>query len=151
MSTFNCDQESAYQKINKFFVEQISQLETPIIDARPNCVTVGPYRIITNGAQYEVWRSRSYLFDFTKRGWAVGYTLCLYRGDHSTARKLIDLNKQFTKLNEEQDLYNYHIECSRKKNDFDRELTMRNRLSRVASEIATVEYQAETILKSLHL
>jgi hypothetical protein len=158
MSTSNYTAESNYQKINRFFVEQIPHLEFPIIDARPNCVSVGPYRVITNGKQYEVWHSRSYIGDFHRRSWAVGYALSLYRGKQRYAAQLIDFNKQYGKLEEERRLFAYHIACcqrdagmhDRDEDAPDREAILECRLSRVESEIIGLESRAETILKNIH-
>ena len=151
MSTSNYTAESNYQKINRFFVEQIPQLETPIIDDRPNCVSIGPYRVITNAKIYEVWRSRSHLYDFYRRSWAVGYALTLYRGDNHTATQLIDFNKQYAKLDEERYIYNHHIESSRSRRDYARADMLECRLSRVDSEILGLEKRVETILKNIHI
>lgn len=151
MSTSNYTAESNYQKINRFFVEQITQSNTPIIDARPNCVSVGPYRVITNGKIYEVWRSRSHLYDFYRRSWAVGYALSLYRGDNQVASQLIEFNKQYTKLDEERYIYTHHINNSRRRNDHTRADMLECRLSRVDSEILGIEKRAETILKNIHI
>ena len=151
MSTSNYIEESNYQKINRFFIEQIPQLESPIIDARPNCVSVGPYRIITNGEIYEVWRSRTHLYDFYRRSWAVGYALSLYKGDNRVTAQLIEANKQYAKLDEERYIYNHHINNCRKRNDSDRELMLENRLSRVDSEIFGLEQRIETVLKNIHI
>lgn len=151
MSTSNYTAESNYQKINRFFVEQIPQLETPIIDDRPNCVSIGPYRVITNAKIYEVWRSRSHLYNFHRRSWGVGYALCLYRGDNRVASQLIEFNKQYDKLDEERYIYNHHIESSRARKDHVRADMLECRLSRVDSEILGLEKQAETILKNIHI
>jgi hypothetical protein len=151
MSTSNYTAESNYQKINRFFVEQITQSNTPIIDARPNCVSVGPYRVITNGKIYEVWRSRSHLYDFYRRSWAVGYALSLYRGDNQVASQLIEFNKQYTKLDEERYIYTHHINNSRRRNDHIRADMLECRLSRVDSEILGLEERAGTILKNIHI
>jgi hypothetical protein len=151
MSTSNYTAESNYQKINRFFVEQIQQLETPIIDDRPNCVSVGPYRVITNGKIYEIWRSRSYLYDFYRRSWGVGYALCLYRGDNRVAAQLIEFNKQYVKLDEERYIYKHHISNSLKRQDYDRAEMLECRLSRVDSELFGLEKQVETVLKNIHI
>lgn len=151
MSTSNYTAESNYQKINRFFVEQIQQLETPIIDDRPNCVSVGPYRIITNGKIYEVWRSRTHLYDFNRRSWGVGYALCLYRGDTRVAGRLIEFNKQYAKLDEERYIYTYHIDRSRMRGDRARADMLECRLSRVDSELLGLVERVETVLKNIHI
>ena len=151
MSTSNYIEESNYKKINKFFTEQIQNLETPIIDDRPNCVSVGPYRVITNGKTYEVWRSRSHLYNFNRRSWGVGYAICLYRGDNIVSGKLINFNRQLEKLDEEREMYNYHITNSRRAGKHSRETMFECRLSRVESELFGLEKQVGTILKSIHI
>lgn len=151
MSTTEYTADHTYQKINRFFVEQIPQLESPIIDARPNCVSIGSYRVITNGDVYEVWRSRTHLYDFHRRGWAVGYALSLYRGDNRVASQLIGFSKQYNKLDEERYVYKHHIERSRKRKDFTRQLMLENRLSRVDSEIIGLEQRVDIILKNIHI
>lgn len=151
MSMSNYTEERNYQKINKFFVEQIPQLESPIIDARPNCVSIGPYRVITNGKIYEAWRGRTHLYNFHQRSWAVGYALSLYKGDNQVSAHLIDANKQYAKLDEERYVYTYHINNCQKRNDLVRQITLENRLSRVASEIIGLEQRTETILKNIHI
>lgn len=151
MFTSNYTAESNYQKINRFFVEQIQQLETPIIDDRPNCVSVGPYRVITNAKTYEIWRNRKHLCDFNRRSWGVGYALCLYRGDNKTSNQLIEHNNQYNKLNEERYFYNHHIRSSQDRRDYIRADMLHSRLSRVDSEIFRLEKGVETILKNLHI
>jgi len=151
MSTSNYTAELNYQKINRFFVEQIQQLETPIIDDRPNCVSVGPYRVITNGNTYEVWRSRTHLYDFYRRSWGVGYALCLYRGETRIASRLIEFNKQYAKLDEERYIYNHHINNSTKRHEYDRVAMFENRLSRVDGELLGLERRVETVLKNIHI
>ena len=151
MSTYNYMTESTYQKINRFFVEQIPQLETPIIDSKPNCVTVGPYRIITNRNNFEVWIGRKKIEEFNKRSWAVGYAICLYRGEKVSAFNLLNINKQYSKLDEERLIYNHFIEVNTRNKNRNQSLIFENRLSRVDSEIFSIEHRAETILKSLHL
>jgi len=151
MSTSNYTAESNYQKINRFFVEQIQQLETPIIDDRPNCVSVGPYRVITNSKIYEVWRSRTHLYNFNRRSWGVGYALCLYRGENQIAAQLIDFNKQYAKLDEERYIYNHHINNSKKRQEYDRVAMFENRLSRVDGELLGLERRIETVLKNIHI
>lgn len=151
MSTSNYTAESNYQKINRFFVEQIQQLETPIIDDRPNCVSVGPYRVITNSKIYEVWRSRTHLYNFNRRSWGVGYALCLYRGDNRVAGRLIEYNKQYAKLDEERYIYNHHIQNSVKRGEHNRVDMLEHRLSRVEGEIVGLEARVETVLKNIHI
>lgn len=151
MSTSSYTAESNYQKINRFFVEQIPQLQTPVIDDRPNCVSVGPYRVITNSKIYEVWRSRTHLYDFYRRSWAVGYALSLYRGDNRVATQLIDFNSQYARLDEERYIYNHHINGSRKRGDYVKADMIECRLSRVDSEIIGLNDRAETILKNIHI
>lgn len=151
MSTSNYTAESNYQKINRFFVEQIQQLETPIIDDRPNCVSIGPYRVITNAKIYEVWRGRSHLYDFHRRSWGVGYALCLYRGETRIAGQLIEFNKQYAKLDEERYIYKHHIINSLKRQEYDRAEMLECRLSRVDSELFGLEKQVETVLKNIHI
>jgi hypothetical protein len=151
MSTYNYTEEYNYQKINKFFVEQIPQLESPIIDAKPNCVSIGPYRVVTNGKLYEVWRSRNRLYDFSRRSWGVGYALSLYRNDNRLSSQLINFNKQYTKLIEERFLYNHHIDNCYKRKEIDRALILECRLSRVESEILELDQRVETILKNIHI
>lgn len=151
MSTYDYEEELKYQRINRFFVEQISRLETPIIDSRPNCVTIGPYRVITNKKIFEVWRSKSHLYDFYKRNWGVGYAMSLYKGYSNTARQLIDFNKKYENLDNKKFLFEYHINNARRQNDHDRLTVFKNRLSRVESELYSLEHHAGSILKSLQV
>ena len=151
MSTSKYTENSNYQKINRFFVEQIPQLETPIIDDKPNCVTVGPYRVITNGKIFEVWRSRTHLYNFDRRSWGVGYALCLYRGETQIAAQLIKFNKQYAKLDEERFIYNYHVNNSLKRRNYNRAEMLEGRLSRVDSEVVALERSVETVLKNIHI
>lgn len=151
MSTFNYETELKFQKINRFFIEQIPQLDVPIIDAKENCVTVGPYRVITNGKMYDVRSNRSLLYTFNRRSWGVGYALSLFRGDRNSAKQLINLNKKYEELDNEKFIYNHHIKISKKQKDAEKELVFENRLSRVDSEILLLEHRADTLLKSFQL
>lgn len=151
MSTYDYEMESKFQKINRFFVEQIPQLDIPIIDAKENCVIVGPYRVITNGKLYDVRSNRSLLYTFNKRSWGVGYALSLYRGDRQVTRQLVELNKKYETLDNDKIIYNHHIKISKKQKDHQRELVFENRLSRVESEMLIIEDRADGILKSFQL
>lgn len=151
MSTHHHAEKSDYQKLEQFFVKQIQLLQTPVIDDRPNCVSVGPYRVITNGKIYEVWRSRTHLYNFNKRNWAVGYALCLYQGNHRVAGQLIGLDRQYTKLVEESDIYKHHISNSLRQENHSRAEILECRLSRVDSEMIGAEKRAEIILKNLYI
>ena len=151
MFTSSYTAESNCQKINRFFVEQISQLETPIIDERPNCVSVGPYRVVTNSKIYETWQGRTRLGEFHRRSWGVGYVLSLYRGDRRISASLLDANKQYIKLDEEKYIYNYHINKCLQRNDRDKEILLKNRLSRVESEMVGLDLKVNTILKNIHI
>lgn len=148
MTTYNLEQQINYQKIDRFFVEQISQLAVPVIDARPNCVSVGPYRVITNGNQFEVWKGRSQLHNFHKRNCGVGYAVCLYNGDNKNAQTLKELDLQYSRLANDQGLYKYHINNLKQQNNSDRSLVFENRLSRVESELMSIEDRIISILKS---
>lgn len=151
MSTYNYETELKFQKINRFFIEQIPQLDVPIIDAKDNCVTVGPYRVITNGKMFDVRNNRSLLYTFNRRSWGVGYALSLFRGDYKVSKQLIELNKKYETLDNEKFIYNHHIKMSKKQKDAEKELVFENRLSRVDSEILLLEHRADTLLKSFQL
>lgn len=151
MSTFNFEQESTYQKINRFFVEQIPYLESPIIDARQNCVTVGPYRVITNGEIYEIWRSRTHLCEFQRRSWGVGYALSLYNGDSKTSDALINYDAQYSKLDHDRWVYTHHIKSCQRRNEYTRKAMLQSRLSRVDSELFELDQRVSSILKNIHI
>jgi len=151
MSISNYEQESSYQKINNFFVKQIPLLKAPIIDLRPNRVTIGSYRVITNGQDFEVWEGSLLLHSFLKRNWAIAFSMCLYKGLTQLAEKLTEYNKTFEKLNDDIMFYKYHLRQSRKKNDITRATIFENRLSRVDSEIMLVEDRVGTLMKSTQI
>lgn len=151
MSQYNHTEKFSYQKINDFFVEEIPHLQTPIINNRPNCVTVGPYRVITNAKVYEIWRSRRHLCDFARRSWAVGYALCLYQNKSTIAQQLLNANKQYTKLIEEQYIYNHHMSIAQKRNDVSKQDIFWCRLSRTENEMFSLESTTNTVLKSIQL
>ncbi len=138
-------------KINRFFVEQIPQLEIPIIDAKENCVTVGPYRIITNRDQYNVWRGKLHLVDMYKKNWAICYAMALYRGEHTVAKNILEINKIYEKLDEDRTLFLHHVDRAEQRNDSIKKTMFANRLSRVDSEIAGLEQRATAILKSMQI
>ena len=151
MSQYTSTEKYSYQKINRFFVEQIPQLETPIINDKHNCVSVGPYRVITNGKLFEVWHSRRLLHEFSHRSWGVGYALCMYRRNSETASKLAKIDQQYIRLDQERYIYKYHIDVSKKSNNTSREEMLEGRLSRTDNEIFALEQQAKTILKNIHI
>lgn len=151
MSTYNYDQESSYQKINDFFVKQIPLLKAPVIEKKPNRVTIGLYRVITNKKQFEVWEGGRIVHTFLKRNWAIAFSMCLYKGLLQVAETLINCNQTYEKLNEDVMVYKYHLRQSRKKNDVTREIIFENRLSRVDSEILAIENKAGAILKSTQI
>jgi hypothetical protein len=151
VSTSNYEMESQYQKINRFFIDQVRQLESPIIDAMPNCVTVGPYRVVTNGKFFEVWKGRLLIGNFLKRSWGVAYALCLYRGNASIAKQLVSFNYEYERLSEDRGVYKHHIQVNKKRKNSEREVNLKNRLSRVDSELISLSCRCDTILKSLHI
>lgn len=148
MITYNHEQKVNYQKIDQFFVQQISQLAVPVIDARHNCISVGPYRVITNGTQFEVWKGRSCLHSFHKRNCGVGYAVCLYNGDKKNAQTLEDLDQQYSRLDNDRRVYKYHIKNSKQQNCISRSLIFEDRLSRVESELIWIDSRIVSILKS---
>jgi len=151
MSTYNFEQESNYQKINKFFIKQIPLLKTPVIDKTHNRVTIGAYRVITNGKEFEVWQGSRIVHTFLKRKWAIGFTMCLYNGLSSTAKKLTGFNETYNRLTDDINIYKYHLRQSRKKNNTTRELLFENRLSRVNSEVSAIEDKVNAILNSTQI
>ena len=151
MSHYTSTEKYSYQKINRFFVEQIPRLETPIINDKHNCVSVGPYRVITNGKLFEVWQSRRMLYEFSRRSWGVGYAVCMYRRDNKTAAQLIDIDQQYTRLDQERYIYKHHIDVSKESNNTIRKGILECRLSRTDNEIFTLEQQAKNILKNIHI
>lgn len=151
MSTYSYEQESNYQKINDFFVKQIPLLKTPVIEKKPNRVTIGSYRVITNRKQFEVWQGSRLVHTFLKRNWAIAFCMCLYRGLSHLAETLIKYNQTYEKLHEDITVYKHHLRQSRKKNDVTREIIFENRLSRADSEILSIETKASAILKSTQI
>ena len=149
MSTANHGMELISNKINRFFVEQIPQLEVPVIDAKENCITVGPYRVITNRDQYNVWRGKLHLVDIYKKSWAVSYAMALYRGEHTTAKSILEFNRNYEKLDEDRILFLHHVDRAEQRGDSVKKMMFANRLSRVESEISALETRAATILKSI--
>jgi hypothetical protein len=139
-----------HEKISSFFDRNIPNLGVPVVDKKPNRVSVGPYRVITNGTEFELWQGRTLIKTFRKRSWATAYALCLYNGNRSAAGDLTAVDTQYSKLTEDRDQYRYCIKLSRERNNVEREIIMENRLSRVESEIHGLEQRGETILKSLH-
>lgn len=151
MSISNYEQASDYQKINKFIVKQIPLLKTPVIETKPNRVTIGAYRVITNGKQFEVWQGGTIIHIFLKRNWAVAFAMCLYKGTKNLAKELIEYNHSYIKLVEDVRVYKHHLRQNRRKNDVTRETVFENRLSRVDSEITAIENKVSTILKSTQI
>lgn len=149
MSTYDHAMDLISTKINRFFVEQIPQLDVPIIDAKENCVTVGPYRVITNRDQYNVWRAKSHLVDMYKKSWAIAYAMALYRGEHSAAKSILEFNRLYEKLDEDRTLFLHHVDRADQRGDSIKKTMFANRLSRVDSEIVGLEEQATAIIKSI--
>ena len=148
MLQYKYTEEQSYQRISNFFAKEIAHLKTPILNNRPNCVTVGPYRVITNGKIYEVWKSRQKLHDFSRRSWAVGYALSLYQYKHLQAHKLIEANDQYDRLLQKKHSYNHHMSIARKRNDLSKQDIFWSRLSRVEYEIFSLESETSKLLKS---
>lgn len=151
MSTYSYEQESNYQKINDFFVKQIPLLKAPVIEKKPNRVTIGSYRVITNRKEFEVWQGSTLIHTFLKRNWAIAFSMCLYKGLNQLAETLITYNRSYGKLNEDVVVYKHHLRQSRRKNDLNREIIFENRLSRADSEMLAIETKAAAILKSTQI
>lgn len=151
MLQYTYTEKQSYQKINDFFANEIPNLKTPIINSRPNRVTVGPYRIITNGKIYEVWRSRKKLCDFSRRNWGVGYALSMYQHKHLQARKLQESNDQYTRFLQKKHSYDYHLRIAQKRNDASKQDIFWSRLSRLEHEISLLESTTNKLLKSIQV
>jgi hypothetical protein len=148
MFQYRYTEKQSYQKINNFFTREIPHLKTPIIDSRPNCITVGPYRVITNGKIYEVWKSRQKLYDFSRRSWGVGYALCLYQHKKLQADKIAEANEQYIRFLEKKHRYNHHMNIAQKRNDVPKYDIFWSRLSRVDYQISSLESETIKLLKS---
>jgi hypothetical protein len=151
MSQYNYTEEQSYQKINNFFAKEIQNLKVPVIDNRPNRVSVGPYRVITNGKLYEIWKGSQHLYDFLRRSWGVGYALSLYQNNSLCTQKLLEYNSLYSRLAEKRFMYNYHLNIAQRRKDAGKQDIFWCRLSRVESEISSLEYKTNTILKSIQL
>lgn len=151
MLQYKYTEEQSYQRISNFFAKEIAHLKTPILNDRPNCVTVGPYRVITNGKIYEVWKSRQKLCEFSRRNWGVGYALCLYQHKHLQAHKFKEDNDQYARFLEKKHSYNYHLRIAQKRNDAAKQDIFCCRLSRIEYEISSLESKTNKLLKSIQV
>jgi hypothetical protein len=151
MLQYKYTKEQSYQKISNFFDKEIAHLKTPILNNRPNCVTVGPYRAITNGKIYEVWKSRQKLCDFSQRSWGVGYALCMYQHQHKQARKLQEADDQYTRMLQKKDSYKHHLRIAQKRDDVSKQDIFWSRLSRIEYEIFKIESTTNKLLKSIRV
>jgi|SaaInl5LU_22_DNA_1037371.scaffolds.fasta_scaffold00329_9 hypothetical protein len=151
MFTINCDQTSLLDKLDQFVTKQISVTDTTIIKVKPNLITVGPYRVITQGPRFNVTKGPTVVCEFLKRSWAAGYAICLVKSNNAVAEKLLSTNKKYTKLREDRSFYNYHIKRNAKNNNFNRVVMFENRLSRTLGEINELEDSIFQDLKSLSI
>ena len=151
MFTINCDQTSLLDKLDQFVTKQISVTDTTIIKVKPNLITIGPYRVITQGPEFKVVQGTTTITEFLRRSWAAGYALCLLKNNSRVAEKLVNTNKKYSKLREDRSFYNYHIRRNVKSRNFDRVVMFENRLSRTVSEIQSLEDSIVQDLKSLSI
>lgn len=151
MSQYNYTEQQSYQKINKFFAKEIQNLKVPVIDNRPNRVSVGPYRVITNGKLYEIWKGSQHLYDFFRRSWGVGYALSLYQNNSLCTQKLLEYNSLYSRLTEKRFIYKHHLNIAQRRKDTGKQDIFWCRLSRVESELLSLEDKTKTILKSIQV
>lgn len=147
MSTSDYETNSISAKIEDFFTAAVASLDMPVIDSRENCVTVGPFRVITNGPDYEVRRGKTMLANFARRSWAVAYALKLFQGDRPAVDVLNAADMSYRKLDEERERYMHHIHSSFRNENWIRGQIFENRLSRVESEIEALNLRVSPILK----
>lgn len=149
MFTIECDQNSLLDKLDQFVTKNISVIDTPLIKVKPNLVTVGPYRVVTDGEFFKLYQDSLNICDFLKRSWAVGYALCLIKSNKEIAEDIVFSNQKYDKLHEDRSFYHYHIRRNIRTRNFDRVLMFENRLSRTDSEIFNLENVLRRKLKSL--
>jgi len=147
MSTSGYETDSISAKIDSFFTDAVASLDVPVIDSRENCVTVGPFRVITNGPDYEVRRGKTMIATFARRAWAAAYALRLFQGDKSAITALEAADTSYRKLDEERARYLHHINFSQRSENWIRGQIFEDRLSRVESEIEVLNQRVNPILK----
>jgi hypothetical protein len=77
--------------------------------------------------------------------------MALYRGEHTVAKSILEINKIYEKLDEDRTLFLHHADRAEQRSDSIKKTMFSNRLSRVDSEIAGLEQRATAILKSMQI
>lgn len=150
MSTINFDQELTSQQIEKFFYNTVDKLEAPMLDVKQNCITVGPYKIITGQDCYTVQRSGTPVVEFSRRSWAVAFALRMHNGDRNTADYLRGAEHRYRKIAEDQYVYRKHLSRARQRDIDEKIYLYEARLSRVESELEALYQDVQPILKNSH-
>jgi len=150
MSTINFDRESASQQIETFFHNSVGDLDAPVLIVRQNCVTVGPYKVVTESDVYRVQRSGNTVAEFSRRSWAVAFALRKHNGDRKIADYLCSAESRYRKIVEDRYVYRKHLGRAQRRNDQNKVILFEARLSRVESELDALIADIEPILKNSH-
>lgn len=150
MSTTNFDQEFTSQQIENFFLDSVGNLDGPVLSVKQNCVTVGPYKIVTSGENFQVQRSKKVVADFSRRSWAVAFALRLYNGDQRNAEYLISAENRYKKITEDCYVYRKHLKRAQRRAEEIKIFLYEARLSRAESELEALLQDIEPVLKNSH-
>lgn len=150
MSITNFEQESTSQQIENFFHSSVNELDAPVLSVKQNCVTVGPYKVVTQSNLYRVQRSGNTVAEFTLRSWAVAFALRIHNNDRRTADYLLGAEMKYRKISEDRYVYRKHLSRAVRRGDQSKICLYQARLSRVDSELDALIADVEPVLKNSH-
>lgn len=150
MSITNFDQEFASHQIENFFHNTVVELDSPVLSVKQNCVTVGPYKIVTSGDFFRVQRSGNAVAEFSRRSWAVAFALRLHNGDRRSADYLLGAESRYRKISEDRYVYRKHLGRAVQQDNETKIFLYEARLSRVESELQALLQDVEPVLKNSH-
>ena len=129
------EKELVSRKINEFVTDNITKINTPLVYERPNCVTVGKFKILDRKNSYTVQKNSKEVAEFYNKSWAVAYAFFRHREDLDGAKAIQFYDEKQQKLNEERKWYQHHIQLGNKKGEYNRVAIFEDRLSRVEHEL----------------
>lgn len=130
----------SYRQFEEFVDFTLPMMLNQMIAFDGDCITVGLYRIVSRNSEYAVMLGRRRLQVFSQRSWAVAYAYALSNGKHNQANEINKLYEKFSRLDEDREIFEYHINVNKKSNKHDRKIMYQHRLGRCLAELESVRH-----------
>lgn len=142
------EKELVSHKIDEFVTDNIDRISLPLVYERPNCVTVGKFKILARKQCYTVQKNANQIAEFYNKSWAVAYAFFLHQHKSDDAKVIKFYDEKQKKLIEERNYYEHHIRICDKKGESDRVAIFQDRLSRVENELNVQNSYVKSLIES---